>query len=272
MTRLVIKLGSSSIASGNGLALDVIAGLINQVAAAQRAGHEILLVTSGAARLGEGLLAFEGPTASAAPALRGLIEALQSSIGAAAGPAGAVSAQEVKATLARYDGSAAPPGALGVALPASVGQPALMALYRQLAAAVGVEVCQILVSKSDLGSARAMGDLGVLLGAALERGLLPVINGNDATEPMAALDNDQIAVAVAVAARATRLLFLTDVGAVYRDVDAQRAHPEADSRPGQIGAGLGARQRPRRNAIEAERGRAGRVLRRRMHCRRGSRA
>ena len=217
MARLVVKLGSSSIASGNGLALDVIAGLINQIAAAQRAGHEILLVTSGAARLGERLLAFEGPTASAAPALRGLVEALQSSIAATGGPAAAVPAQEIRTTLGRYDGSATPPGALGVALPASVGQPALMALYRQLAAAVGVEVCQILVSKSDLGSARAMSDLGFLLGAALDRGLLPIINGNDATEPMAELDNDQIAVAVAVAAGATRLLFLTDVGAVYRD-------------------------------------------------------
>ncbi len=216
MTRLVVKLGSSSIASGDGLALDVIAGLIKQIAAAQQAGHEILLVTSGAARLGERLLAFEGPTASAAAALRGLVEALHSSI-AAAGPAAMLSAGEISSTLGRYDGSDTPPGALGVALPASVGQPALMALYRQLAAAVGVEVCQILVSKSDLGSARAMSDLGFLLGAALERGLLPVINGNDATDPMAALDNDQIAVAAAVAAQATRLLFLTDVGAVYRD-------------------------------------------------------
>ncbi|HBW20439.1 MAG TPA: hypothetical protein DEH11_16230 [Actinobacteria bacterium] len=34
---------------------------------------------------------------------------------------------------------------------------------------------------------------------------------------MSALDNDQIAVAVAVAAEATRLLFLTDVNAAYRD-------------------------------------------------------
>jgi glutamate 5-kinase len=237
LTRLVVKLGSSSIASGDGLALDVIAGLINQIAVMQRAGHEILLVTSGAARLGERLLAFEGPTASAAPALRGLVEAVQSSIAAAASPAAAMSAQEtaaagedgladavhdrlvgsLKTTLGRYDGSDTPPGALGVALPASVGQPALMALYRQLAAAVGVEVCQILVSKSDFDSARAMSDLGILLGAALERGLLPIVNGNDATDPMAALDNDQIAVAVAVAAKATRLLFLTDVGAVYRD-------------------------------------------------------
>ena len=87
MARLVVKLGSSSIASGDGLALNVIAGLINQVAVMQRAGHEILLVTSGAARLGERLLAFEGPTASAAPALRGLVDALRSSI-AASGPAG----------------------------------------------------------------------------------------------------------------------------------------------------------------------------------------
>lgn len=225
MTRLVVKLGSSSIASGDGLALNVIAGLINQVAVMQRAGHEILLVTSGAARLGERLLAFEGPTASAAPALRGLVDALRSSI-AASGPAGeggvADNAHErlvgsLTTTLGRYDGSDTPPGALGVALPASVGQPALMALYRQLAAAVGVEVCQILVSKSDLDSARAMSDLGSLLGAALERGLLPIVNGNDVTDPVAALDNDQIAVAVAVAAEAQRLLFLTDVGAVYRD-------------------------------------------------------
>jgi len=55
VTRQVIKLGSSSIASGDGLALDVIAGLVAQIATAQRAGHEIILVTSGAARLGRRL-------------------------------------------------------------------------------------------------------------------------------------------------------------------------------------------------------------------------
>src|SRR5580693_7253560 len=104
-----------------------------------------------------------------------------------------------------------------MALPASVGQPALMALYRQLAAAVGVEVCQVLISKSDLDSAGAMSDLGTLLVSATGRGLLPIINGNDTTDPMSALDNDQIAVAVAVAAEADRLLFLTDVKAAYRD-------------------------------------------------------
>ena len=172
MTRQVIKLGSSSIASRDGLALDVIAGLVSQIAAAQRAGHEIILVTSGAARLGRRLLAFEGPTG---------------------------------------------PQAVATAMPAAVGQPALMALYRQLAAAVGVEVCQILVSRSDLASSRAMADLGHLLREAAGRGLLPIVNGNDAADPLSELDNDQVAVAVAVAAEASRLLFLTDVRAAYRD-------------------------------------------------------
>ncbi len=115
------------------------------------------------------------------------------------------------------DTADAPLTRLDFALPAAVGQPALMALYRQLAAAVGVEVCQILVSRSDLASARAMGDLGQVLREAGGRGLLPIVNGNDATDPLSRLDNDQVAVAVAVAAEASRLLFLTDVRAAYRD-------------------------------------------------------
>ena len=221
MTRQVIKLGSSSIASRDGLALDVIAGLVAQIAAAQRAGHEIILVTSGSASLGRRLLAFEGPAAGAAPALRALVDSVRSSIAAAGESAGQNGyrrlVESLEAALRRYD--MPEPGALAVdtALPSAVGQPALMALYRQLAAAVGVEVCQILVSRSDLASARAMGDLGQLLRAATGRGLLPIVNGNDATDPLSKLDNDQVAVAIAVAAEASRLLFLTDVQAAYRD-------------------------------------------------------
>jgi glutamate 5-kinase len=220
VTRQVIKLGSSSIASHDGLALDVIAGLVSQIAAAQRAGHEIILVTSGAARLGRRLLAFEGPTAGAAPALRALVDAVRVSVvEAAAAGAGEYGRliEDLQDTLRRYTVPAAVSQAADFALPAAVGQPALMALYRQLAAAVGVEVCQILVSRSDLSSARAMADLGQLLSGAVGRGLLPIVNGNDATDPLSALDNDQVAVAVAVAAEASRLLFLTDVRAAYRD-------------------------------------------------------
>jgi glutamate 5-kinase len=215
MTRQVIKLGSSSIASRDGLALDVIAGLVSQIAAAQRAGHEIILVTSGAARLGRRLLAFEGPAAGAAAALQALVGSIRSSVESAGGYDPLV--ESLAAILRRYDGPDDGQPAVDTALPAAVGQPALMALYRQLAAAVGVEVCQILVSRSDLASARAMGDLGHVLREATARGLLPIVNGNDATDPLSALDNDQVAVAVAVAAEASMLLFLTDVRAAYRD-------------------------------------------------------
>jgi glutamate 5-kinase len=221
VTRQVIKLGSSSIASRDGLALDVIAGLVSQIAAAQRAGHELILVTSGAARLGQRLLAFEGPTAGAAPALRSLVASVRSSVQSSAAAAGddeyARLVESLLTVLRRYESPQSAPEAADSALPAAVGQPALMALYRQLAAAVGVEVCQILVSRSDLASARAMGDLGQLLREAVGRGLLPIVNGNDAIDPLSALDNDQVAVAIAVAAEASRLLFLTDVRAAYRD-------------------------------------------------------
>jgi glutamate 5-kinase len=223
VTRQVIKLGSSSIASRDGLALDVVADLVSQIAAAQRAGHEIILVTSGAARLGRRLLAFEGPTAGAAPALQALVSSVRSSLEAAPPAPGASGAghdrlvASLREVLRQYDAPEAGPQAVATAMPAAVGQPALMALYRQLAAAVGVEVCQILVSRSDLASARAMADLGRLLREAAGRGLLPIVNGNDAADPLSALDNDQVAVAVAVAAEASRLLFLTDVRAAYRD-------------------------------------------------------
>ena len=218
VTRQVIKLGSSSIASQDGLALDVMAGLVSQIAAAQRAGHEIILVTSGAARLGRRLLAFEGPTAGAAPALQALVSSLRATV-SAPGSGEQLVMTELREVLRGYDIGTAGPPAAGTALPAAVGQPALMALYRQLAAAVGVEVCQILVSRSDLSSARAMSDLGQVLTDATGRGLLPIVNGNDATDPGAALDNDQVAVGIAVAAEASRLLFLTDVRAAYRDAE-----------------------------------------------------
>src|SRR5215470_17620489 len=219
MTRLVVKLGSSSIASGEGLALDVIADLVTQIAAAQRAGHQVILVTSGAARMGGRLLAFEGPTARAGTELNRLLDQLRFAVSAGlrSEPDQPAALSSLETILDRYGTSTELVGPLNVALAASVGQPALMALYHQLAAAVGVEVCQVLLSKSDLDSARAMRDVGSVLVSALEHGLLPIVNGNDTTDPKSELDNDQIAVAVAVAADASRLTFLTNVRAVYGD-------------------------------------------------------
>jgi glutamate 5-kinase len=228
VSRLVVKLGSSSIASGDGVALDVIAALVSQIAAVKRKGDEVVLVTSGAARLGRALLAFEGPTSGAAPALRELVNSLRKSIDTLTPIKGSRthSPAQLETTyrklvtaiehqLARVDTGKSLTGTVEVALASSVGQPALLALYRQLAAAVGVEVCQILVSKADLQSSEAMKDLGTVLRGAMARGLLPVVNGNDTVDPRSELDNDQVAVAVAVAAAASRLLILTNVSGVF---------------------------------------------------------
>src|SRR5258708_12117422 len=122
MTRLVLKLGSSSIASGDGLALDVIADLVTQIAAAQRDRHQVILVTSGAARLGRRLLAFEGPTARTGPELLRLAGVVRQTV-SEAGDLGALAA-----TLERDDrGELRAP--LPVALAAAVRPPPLLGLY-----------------------------------------------------------------------------------------------------------------------------------------------
>ena len=131
MTRQVIKLGSSSIASQDGLALDVIASLVSQIAAAQRDGHEVILVTSGAARLGRRLLAFEGPAAGAGPALHALVEAIRSALperrpgqrppGRRGGLRRLVS--DLHDTLLRYQAPTVGEDRLGTALPARSASP-----------------------------------------------------------------------------------------------------------------------------------------------------
>src|SRR5260221_12126313 len=181
MTRLVLKLGSSSIASGDGLALDVIADLVTQIAAAQRDRHQVILVTSGAARLGRRLLAFEGPTARTGPELQRLVDAVRVTVSQPSG------LRELETMLDRYS-TAELAGPLGVALAASVGQPALLALYRQLAAARGMEACQILLSRSDLDSDKAMADVVRVMTSCLLHGRLPVEPGIATTTTNAPLD------------------------------------------------------------------------------------
>src|SRR5258708_12799024 len=125
MTRLVLKLGSSSIASGDGLALDVIADLVTQIAAAQRDRHEVILVTSGAARLGRRLLAFEGPTARTGTELQRLVDAVRLTLSQPSG------LRELETMLDRY-GTAELAGPLGVALAPSAGPPPPLAPYPHL--------------------------------------------------------------------------------------------------------------------------------------------
>jgi len=179
MTRLVVKLGSSSVASGGRA----------RTRRHRQPGYPDRGRPAGRSPGGAGHLGGSSARPAAAHlrgthcagpvrSLQRLVDVVRTSVSQDSASA-TVSA--LTATLDRYDGADLS-GPVGLALAASVGQPALMAIYRQLAAAVGVEVCQILLSKSDLDSASAMRDVGAVLISALDQGLLPVVNGNDTTD------------------------------------------------------------------------------------------
>jgi glutamate 5-kinase len=102
-------------------------------------------------------------------------------------------------------------------LAAAVGQPFLMDIYRSVADVSGRHVCQLLISESDLRSPRAMSSVCAVLGECQAAGIIPIVNGNDVTDTRGS-DNDGIAVGLAVASGADRLLLLTDVPGVLGDV------------------------------------------------------
>jgi glutamate 5-kinase len=70
------------------------------------------------------------------------------------------------------------------------------------------------MSESDLRSPQAMSSACAVLEECQAAGIIPIVNGNDVTD-MRGSDNDGIAVGLAVASGADRLLLLTDVPGVH---------------------------------------------------------
>jgi glutamate 5-kinase len=113
-----------------------------------------------------------------------------------------------------------PSGAL--ALPhaqaaAAVGQIALAHIYKELFAAAGVTVAQILLTLEDSEHRRRYLNARATLSELLELGALPVINENDtvATTEIRYGDNDRLAARVAQMTSADCLLLLSDVSGLY---------------------------------------------------------
>jgi glutamate 5-kinase len=104
-------------------------------------------------------------------------------------------------------------------LAAAVGQPFLMDIYRSVSDVSGRHVCQVLISESDLHEPRAMASVCAVLDECAAAGIVPIVNGNDVTDAQGS-DNDGIAVGLAVAGGADRLLLLTDVTGVHGGPDA----------------------------------------------------
>ncbi|MFF4035408.1 glutamate 5-kinase [Streptomyces sviceus] len=105
---------------------------------------------------------------------------------------------------------------------AAVGQGLLFDAFRQALDERGLVAAQILLTPPDLTGADHRESAYAVLDAALDAGLVPVVNENDA---VMVRNNDVLAALVAAVLRAGRLVLLTDVPGVY-DSD-PRTRPSA---------------------------------------------
>ena len=95
---------------------------------------------------------------------------------------------------------------------AAVGQPRLMALYKQLFELYGISVAQVLLTRNDLSDRRSYLNSRNTLAALLAQRVIPIINENDtvATEEIRVGDNDNLSALVSNLIDAELLILLTD--------------------------------------------------------------
>jgi glutamate 5-kinase len=107
---------------------------------------------------------------------------------------------------------------------AAVGQSRLMHLYEQLFEIYGLQVAQALLTRDDLRERRRYLNARNTLMLCLERGIVPIINENDAvvTAEIRVGDNDNLSAMVAGLIDADLLLILTDIDGLYS------ANPRSD--------------------------------------------
>jgi glutamate 5-kinase len=180
--RVVLKLGTSVLTAGTDrLHRPRLVDLMRDLAAVRAAGHEAVLVTSGAVLAGWEALGFP-------PRDRTLAE---------------------KQLLA------------------AVGQSRLMGLYAALAELYGLPVAQVLLTADDFRDRTRYLNARTTLGGCLARGILPIINENDAvaTAQLRVGDNDTLSAFVANLTEADLLVILTDAPGLY--TADPRTHPGA---------------------------------------------
>lgn len=100
---------------------------------------------------------------------------------------------------------------------AAVGQSRLMHLYEQLFEIYGLQVAQALLTRDDLRDRRRYLNARNTLTLCLERGIVPIVNENDAvvTAEIRVGDNDNLSALVAGLVGADLLLILTDIPGLY---------------------------------------------------------
>ena len=184
--RIVVKLGTSVLTGGTPrLDRAHMVELVRQCAALQRAGREIIVVTSGAIAAGRERLGYP----------------------------------DLPATLSTKQ------------MLAAVGQSRLMFVWESLFEIYSIHVGQLLLTRADVADRGRFLNARDALHALLERGVVPIINENDAvaTAEIKVGDNDNLSALVALLAEADLLLILTDQGGLF--TGDPRTHPDAQLIP-----------------------------------------
>ena len=106
---------------------------------------------------------------------------------------------------------------------ASIGQPILMNKYARQFAKYGVLPAQVLVTSVNLNKSDDIDRVTNTIEVLLEKGILPIVNENDATstEELEIGDNDQLSAYVAKDTDADILILLSDIDAYY-DMDPRK--------------------------------------------------
>jgi len=101
---------------------------------------------------------------------------------------------------------------------AAIGQPELMQAWGEAFGKRGLKVAQVLLTRDDLLARKRYHNARKALEAMLERGVIPVVNENDAVavEEIRMGDNDSLSALVTLMCGADLLVLLTDVDGLHR--------------------------------------------------------
>src|ERR1700722_12272008 len=191
MSSLVVKLGSSIVADDHGDARrDVLGRICDELAELHRAGHEVVVVTSGAIAHVMGVMQLDPNRPDPGRPRPRAIDELQAA--------------------------------------SAVGQGKLYQVYDELLRARGITSAQILLTFFDMSARTHYLNARQTLRKLLEWRVVPIINENDTstTDEISFGNNDFLAAQVAILLGADRLLLLTDADGVFTadprlDADAQ---------------------------------------------------
>lgn len=182
-TRLVVKIGSSSLTSAEGgLNHESVTYFASEIAHLRRSGCEVLLVTSGAVAAGFRSIGYE-----------------------------------VRPKLLHEKQAAA-----------AVGQALLMQAYQEAFSSHGLTAAQILLTRTDFRSRRAMNNAVMTVEELLRQGVIPIFNENDtvSVDELKFGDNDTLSALVANLLKASRLIVITDIDGLYSSDP--RHNPDAE--------------------------------------------